>query len=687
MMKAITMLAAVCIAPYAAAQSAHGSLDSKGEIRNTGTLRILGDARIEQADITGWVEYGGNDAADSQLVAPISYANLLLRGAARKHVDTGIAGVQVREFLSTSIEATTRLVAGVPLLARGGVEHNGRFDHPADSAILRLAGSQPQRLSGVGSMPILEIDNPTSVALLDDAMIVVGRRLDLQRGILDNRSLGWLLLAENAWLYRHDAASITAPVIPTSHMHLRYYGTRRMRAGAELPLISDILGNLYQHNEAGVELSWDAAVHDTLVLRGNLVTESNDRQHSLTYTSTTDPLFERPLAEVDGTLIRTHVPIGTPVVMNTTTTTVRFADSAARGNVAAIALRVKPRTSPPGTGASHVQRFFQLAMLDTNAIEVADSTSTAELSLAWRTQPLPDAVQDSVTEVPPDLTAIQDSLVLQRYDQGVYDDHGRTAHPTIVDPTLPGWRTAHVSSVRSGGDYAIGLSAWTPQATFNVTWLLEGAMQQQGTALMQTVLRERDLIPRETPSDYPFQLHQGLTGVSASVLPDSVVDWVVMELRSEITGGRRYYAAALLSKNGHVLHPGDMGPVSVRSIRTGMYHLVMHHRNHLSVMSAQRVAVQPDKTVRRIDLTAGGNVLGGASALTPVRTAWGDRVWAAPVGDAQRSSSIDRDDWARWLDASPETGYLVLDTSMDGVVSTNDLNLIWNNRGRSSAVP
>jgi hypothetical protein len=204
---------------------------------------------------------------------------------------------------------------------------------------------------------------------------------------------------------------------------------------------------------------------------------------------------------------------------------------------------------------------------------------------------------------------------------------------------------------------------------------------------MQTVLRERDLIPRETPSDYPFQLHQGLTGVSASVLPDSVVDWVVMELRSEITGGRRYYAAALLSKNGHVLHPGDMGPVSVRSIRTGMYHLVMHHRNHLSVMSAQRVAVQPDKTVRRIDLTAGGNVLGGASALTPVRTAWGDRVWAAPVGDAQRSSSIDRDDWARWLDASPETGYLVLDTSMDGVVSTNDLNLIWNNRGRSSAVP
>lgn len=74
---------------------------------------------------------------------------------------------------------------------------------------------------------------------------------------------------------------------------------------------------------------------------------------------------------------------------------------------------------------------------------------------------------------------------------------------------------------------------------------------------------------------------------SVTVMPDDVVDWVMVELRAEadkttVIGSK----AALLLKNGAVVSTDGFSPVTVSvSPDVGSYYLVVKHRNHISVMS------------------------------------------------------------------------------------------------------
>jgi hypothetical protein len=104
-------------------------------------------------------------------------------------------------------------------------------------------------------------------------------------------------------------------------------------------------------------------------------------------------------------------------------------------------------------------------------------------------------------------------------------------------------------------------------------------------------------------------------------------------------------------------------------------------------MTERRTNVRPGNGRLLVDFTMGNDIFGGASSMVAAASQAGRIVWAMPVGDVDQTLSVDRDDWGRWPLPDVDEGYLQLDTSMDGVVSTSDHNLIWNNRGRTSAVP
>lgn len=674
------------------AQSAHGLLRSDGTIVNTGRLRIHGDATLTQPSIGGQVEYTGTDALDTQRIAPIVYESLHFEGAAVKRIQDDARPVESTAFFSTTTEAGIDNGTSQPVLVRGGMHHNGRIVGAGDSAVLRLAGSRPQRISGYGAIPILEIANRSVVSVLDDAMLRISKRIDLQGGTLDNRSAGYILVHDSAWVWRSDSASIAAPLIPDGIMHARYYGRRATMTGPELPRQNDILGDLLQDNEGGIALAHDITVNGALRLRGHVLTEPDTAsRHVLTITSDADPVYVDTWPEIDGTMVRTFVPVGVPILMNTSHTAITFNDDVDRGDVAAIRLRTKRRTLPPASRRPEdkVRRYYHLRMLDATTNDLPDSTFRASFAYAWRVQP-GSAENDSVIEVTDMLRPLQDSMILLRRDGSDYIDHGESVLPTRGDGASALWRTGRTMSVRANGDFAVGLSSVTPAVAFDVHVLLEGGLLPRGAdavPIMRTDLRAADLVPLTPPPGYPFDLDGGLRTEVPGPLPDSVVDWVVVELRSDLTGGRRYFRSGLVTKHGRVVDPIGYQPLLFRQVRTDGYYVVLHHRNHLRVMTERRTNVRPGNGRLYVDFTTGNDIFGGASSLVAAASQSDGVIWAVPVGDVDQTLSIDRDDWGRWPLPMVDEGYLLLDTSLDGIISTADHNLVWNNRGRTSAVP
>lgn len=174
------------------------------------------------------------------------------------------------------------------------------------------------------------------------------------------------------------------------------------------------------------------------------------------------------------------------------------------------------------------------------------------------------------------------------------------------------------------------------------------------------------------------------TGVLATTGNNAIVDWVFLELR----GAAPTYTVlatrcALVQRDGDIVDVNGTSPVSF-AIATGNYHVVVRHRNHLGVMSANTVAIGP--TGGSIDFTNTGTATYGTDAqrtVGSVRTMW--------TGDCSSDGEIlysgggnDRDLILVRIGGSVPTnsvsGYLREDVNLDGAVlytgGGNDRDLI-----------
>ena len=75
---------------------------------------------------------------------------------------------------------------------------------------------------------------------------------------------------------------------------------------------------------------------------------------------------------------------------------------------------------------------------------------------------------------------------------------------------------------------------------------------------------------------------------TCAAIPDSIVDWVMMELRNDPAGPAVKQQSAFLSKHGYLCNmTGSQGLLF--DVPDGEYYIVIYHRNHLAVMSANAV--------------------------------------------------------------------------------------------------
>lgn len=152
----------------------------------------------------------------------------------------------------------------------------------------------------------------------------------------------------------------------------------------------------------------------------------------------------------------------------------------------------------------------------------------------------------------------------------------------------------------------------------HITVLLDGPYHE-GTGLMHDSLRTRGLLPGTEPYSAMDMASSWIPiGIAfdpaalGSEGPDAIVDWVYVELRGADDPTATITArAALLQRDGDVVE-GDGTTLLRMDVPAGGYHVAVHHRNHLSVMTRDPVLLNGGTVT--IDLTDGTTPMHGTEA-------------------------------------------------------------------------
>ena len=236
-----------------------------------------------------------------------------------------------------------------------------------------------------------------------------------------------------------------------------------------------------------------------------------------------------------------------------------------------------------------------------------------------------------------------------------------------------------------------------PLVSFNIKVILEGAYQTANGA-MQTILNQRGLLPGQTPVGQfavttpigqPYKgapwNHAGTEGDTITTYPPTVVDWVLVSLRTDLlTTTNVFSVAGWLHANGTVTFPSPCFTIS-----NGSYFVIVEHRNHVGVMSPTSVAVQ--NGVLSQDFTVGD------SYVTVNPPSFGQKLkstkWMMYGCDGKKNTAttnydINFYDSQLWkLQSGVFDQYIYGDFNMDADVNFSDSSLWKLNNGRYSGVP
>lgn len=205
---------------------------------------------------------------------------------------------------------------------------------------------------------------------------------------------------------------------------------------------------------------------------------------------------------------------------------------------------------------------------------------------------------------------------------------------------------------------------------------------------MNTTLNNNHLLPLAQPYNTQPWYYLGTEEVTS--IPDSVVDWVLLELRDAPDASTAIQCTRILRKAGFILNDGRITDLD------GERHIHVHadvidklfgivsHRNHLDVMTA--IDLKRNGNIYSADLSTDATAaFGGTLAQKELATG----VWAMPAGDGNGDGNTGFPDKIDvWVPQSGNTGYYTGDFDLNGEVNNDDKVLFWTpNAGLGSQVP
>ncbi len=216
----------------------------------------------------------------------------------------------------------------------------------------------------------------------------------------------------------------------------------------------------------------------------------------------------------------------------------------------------------------------------------------------------------------------------------------------------------------------------------NLKAFLEGSYSN---GQMLTLLNSTGFIPKDQPFNISPWNYSGSESVSN--IPSTIVDWVLIEIRTGLLENTKVATrTAFLKNDGSIVDLDGTSQVSFSTIDAGDYYVVVRHRNHLDIMSSTPVTISSSSSAL-YDFTTSQTKAYGNSPMK----ALGDGNFGMYVGDADADGNVDyvSDVLIYWVPNFGLDGYYPADFNMNGTVEyTEDLLNLWvPNFGFSSQVP
>lgn len=225
-------------------------------------------------------------------------------------------------------------------------------------------------------------------------------------------------------------------------------------------------------------------------------------------------------------------------------------------------------------------------------------------------------------------------------------------------------------------------------ATIAASVFLEGAYN--GTNLNTTI---NSSIPSAQPySGATYNNHAGTENASA---PATAVDWVLVELREAGSAAAAANSTKVGSAAGFLMSDGTIKAtdgtsdltVSLSGNTGADFYVVVYHRNHLPIMSAN--AISESSGTYSIDFTS--NSANTYQTTTALASLSGSK-FGMPSGDIDQDGDVDATDLSTWRTNNGGTfsysGSGASDLNLDGVVNAVDRNdFHQKNTSKSRQVP
>lgn len=204
---------------------------------------------------------------------------------------------------------------------------------------------------------------------------------------------------------------------------------------------------------------------------------------------------------------------------------------------------------------------------------------------------------------------------------------------------------------------------------------LEGAYNP-ATTLMNNVLLANDLIPGIQPYDSVPWNYAGVETIT--VMPDSIIDWVLVELRQAASPELATAAtilegwpkALLLKSDGSIVGVDNNNPLIGNAVITENLYIVVRHRNHLDVLSNGPLVLAGNTYT--YDFTdAITKAYGGPLGYKQIASG----IFGMVAGDSDADGEVSVLDFSTWASQFGGSGvYSKADNDLDGEVSVLDFS-------------
>lgn len=198
----------------------------------------------------------------------------------------------------------------------------------------------------------------------------------------------------------------------------------------------------------------------------------------------------------------------------------------------------------------------------------------------------------------------------------------------------------------------------------NVKSILEGAYNKDG--LMFTTLNQEKVLPLAQPYNVSPWFYKGQEKVDT--MPDNIVDWVLVSLRThESKDSVVSTTAALLRNDGQIIGVTDSLPKLTVPNKTDSFYVSVIHRNHIAIMSAKPVS---DTTMLQVNFTKDIQaVYGNQNAVKDL----GAGFFGMFSGDADANGQVQNIDVNIVLPTLGMKGYRNEDVDMNNEVQSPDI--------------